>query len=152
MERITRFMKIYLDNCCYNRPYDDQRQLRISLETQAKLSVQDSIRNGENELVSSFVLIYEISRSPNTTSAKSIEEFVERYTDLYVSENNLEKIEDIAESIQGTGVKKMDSWHIACAIIAGAEYFLTTDKRLLKYKTESIKIMNPIDFIFEKED
>lgn len=30
-------MKIYLDNCCYNRPYDDQSQVRIQLETQAKL-------------------------------------------------------------------------------------------------------------------
>lgn len=24
-------MRIYLDNCCYNRPYDDQKQIRISL-------------------------------------------------------------------------------------------------------------------------
>lgn len=30
-------MRVYLDNCCYNRPYDDQTQLRISLESQAKL-------------------------------------------------------------------------------------------------------------------
>ena len=35
-------MKIYLDNCCFNRPYDDQTQIRISLETQAKLYVQES--------------------------------------------------------------------------------------------------------------
>lgn len=145
-------MKIYLDNCCYNRPYDDQRQLKISLETQAKLSVQDSIRNGEYELVSSFVLIYEISRSPNTASAKSIEEFVEKYTSLYVSENSLDRIKAIAEDIQDTGIKKMDSWHVACAVIAGCEYFLTTDKRLLKYTTDSIKIMNPVDFISEKEN
>ena len=26
-------MRIYLDNCCFNRPYDDQSQLRILLET-----------------------------------------------------------------------------------------------------------------------
>jgi len=32
MERL----KIYLDNCCYNRPYDDQSQLKVSLEAQAK--------------------------------------------------------------------------------------------------------------------
>ena len=25
-------MRIYLDNCCYNRPYDDQSQIRISSE------------------------------------------------------------------------------------------------------------------------
>ena len=37
-------MKIYLDNCCFYRPYDDQTQIRISLETQAKLYVQDLVK------------------------------------------------------------------------------------------------------------
>lgn len=37
-------MKIYLDNCCFNRPYDDQTQIRISLETQAKLYLQDLVK------------------------------------------------------------------------------------------------------------
>jgi len=30
-------MKIYLDNCSYNRPFDDQSQMKIRLETEAKL-------------------------------------------------------------------------------------------------------------------
>jgi len=29
-------MKVYLDNCSYNRPFDDQSQMRIYLETQSK--------------------------------------------------------------------------------------------------------------------
>jgi len=37
-------MRVYLDNCCYNRPYDDQTQMRINLETQAKLYIQQLIR------------------------------------------------------------------------------------------------------------
>ena len=32
-----KILRIYLDNCCYNRPYDDQSQIRISLEAQAKI-------------------------------------------------------------------------------------------------------------------
>ena len=32
-------MRIYLDNCCYNRPFDEQTQLRIRLETEAKLPI-----------------------------------------------------------------------------------------------------------------
>ncbi|MDR2732709.1 MAG: hypothetical protein LBB36_05770 [Fibromonadaceae bacterium] len=43
-------MKIYLDNCCYNRPFDDQRQIRVSLETQAKLHIQEQIKNEKIEL------------------------------------------------------------------------------------------------------
>ncbi len=37
-------MKIYMDNCCYNRPYDDQSQIRIHLETDAKLYIQDMVK------------------------------------------------------------------------------------------------------------
>ena len=29
---------------------------------------------------------------------------------------------------------------------------LTTDKRLLKYKSDTVKMMNPIDFIAEMEE
>jgi hypothetical protein len=34
-------MKIYLDNCCFNRPFDDQSHLRIRLEAEAKLGSGD---------------------------------------------------------------------------------------------------------------
>ena len=47
-------MRIYLDNCCYNRPYDDQSQIRISLEAQAKIYIQTMIEAGKFELVSSY--------------------------------------------------------------------------------------------------
>lgn len=32
--------RIYLDNCCFNRPYDDQLNLNIHLEAEAKLFIQ----------------------------------------------------------------------------------------------------------------
>ena len=37
-------MRVYLDMCYYNRPYDDQSQIKVSLETQAKLHIQDQIQ------------------------------------------------------------------------------------------------------------
>jgi predicted nucleic acid-binding protein len=33
---------VYLDNCTYNRPFDDQSHLRISLETQANYSIVEN--------------------------------------------------------------------------------------------------------------
>ena len=39
-------MRVYLDNCCYNRPFDDQTQLKVRLETEAKLFVQQLMRTG----------------------------------------------------------------------------------------------------------
>ena len=38
-------MRIYLDNCCYNRPFDDQSQLKVLLESLAKLSIQQKMRD-----------------------------------------------------------------------------------------------------------
>ncbi len=71
-------MRIYLDMCCYNRPYDDQAQTRIALESQAKLHIQSMIRE-------------------------------------------------------------------CCT------YFISTDIRLLKYKTDRIKLVTPVEFIMETE-
>jgi len=38
-------LKLYLDNCCLNRPFDDQIQQRIYLETEAKLFIQRKKEN-----------------------------------------------------------------------------------------------------------
>lgn len=46
-----------------------------------------------------------------------------------------------------SGVKEIDAAHIACAIIGGCDYFLTTDDRVLKYRDDRIKIINPVDFV-----
>ena len=54
-----KLLRIYLDNCCYNRPYDNQTQLRISLESQAKIFIQNAVKLKKIELASSFVLQYE---------------------------------------------------------------------------------------------
>ncbi len=56
-------MKIYLDNCCLNRPFDDQSQLRIKLESEAKLKIQEDIRSGLYKLIWSYILDYENSKN-----------------------------------------------------------------------------------------
>lgn len=57
-------MKIYLDNCCLNRPFDDQSHIRIRLEAEAKLKIQEEIRSGSFKLVWSYILDYENSKNP----------------------------------------------------------------------------------------
>ena len=44
-------MRIYLDNCVFNRPFDDQNHLRVRLETEAKLYIQAKIKQGDLQLV-----------------------------------------------------------------------------------------------------
>ena len=41
-------MSVYLDNCCYNRPFDDQNQLKIAIESAAKLAIQAKMRIQED--------------------------------------------------------------------------------------------------------
>ena len=57
-------MIVYLDNCCFNRPFDDQSSFIIYMETEAKLYVQDLIRKNEIKLAWSFVLDYENNANP----------------------------------------------------------------------------------------
>lgn len=57
-------MRIYLDNCCFNRPFDDQSQIRIMLEAEAKLKVQDDILEKKFELVWSYILEAENMANP----------------------------------------------------------------------------------------
>ena len=65
-------MKVYLDNCCYNRPFDRQDNARVHLESLAKLELQERIRKGELDMVCSYVLDYEASRNPYKDRRESI--------------------------------------------------------------------------------
>ncbi len=140
-------MRIYLDNCCYNRPYDDQTNLRVSLETQAKLRVQEEIKAGKHELVTSYMLRYEYSVNPYEMRKNQIMDFIKNNTYVYVTDKNKDEYEKKANEIMEKGVHYKDSIHIACAIAAKCEYLLTTDDRMLRFRSDEITIINPVDFI-----
>ena len=140
-------MKIYLDNCCFNRPYDDQTQIRISLETQAKLYIQELIKNKKLHLVTSYVLWYENSQNPYETKRAAISEFIQRNTAEYIDIDKADIIKSKAAEIMKTGIKIKDAYHVACAVYSSCDYFLSTDDRLLKYRTSEIQMFNPIDFV-----
>ena len=140
-------MKIYLDNCCYNRPYDDQSYLSISLETQAKLLVQSLMKEKKLQLSSSFILEYENSCNPYTDRKNAVQNFLNDNATDYIGSDKSEEVIAKAEAVMATGVKMKDSCHIVCAEMMSCDYLLTTDKRMLKYKSSSVKLLNPIEFI-----
>ncbi|OUD13783.1 hypothetical protein [Thioflexithrix psekupsensis] len=57
-------MKVYLDNCSFNRPYDDHSQVIVRIESDAKMVIQEMIQKQEIELVWSFILEYENDKNP----------------------------------------------------------------------------------------
>lgn len=140
-------MRIYLDNCCYNRPYDDQSYMRIHLETQAKLYIQEMIKEKNFELVNSYMLEYENSKNRFISKKQAITKFIQDNESYYVGEEQIENVKEIAFSIMQTGVKEKDAIHVACAILARCDYFLTTDDRLLKYINEKILLVTPCEFV-----
>ena len=140
--------RVYLDNCCFNRPYDDQSQLRISLETQAKLYIQSEITADHLELASSYMLDYECSRNPHEMRRSTIRSFLDKNTSVYLDEaHHKEQVGKLAKEITATGVKPADAIHTACAILTDCDYLLTTDDRLLKYRSDQIEVIDPIEFI-----
>ena len=141
--------KIYMDNCCYNRPFDNQEQIKIHLETEAKLYIQSGIRDGRYILVWSYMLDYENNENPYDEKRNAIaawRNIAQEYCPS--SDDVLSK----GQTIIKLGVKPKDALHIACAIKSGCNYFLTTDKGLMSKNISEIKIINPIDFVTEVED
>jgi predicted nucleic acid-binding protein len=137
-------LRLYLDNCCFNRPFDDQAQLKIRLETEAKVDVQQKILDGLYELAWSYVMDYENELNP----------FPERkyriafWKNIAVTTcNETEAILVEAEKLQAIGVKMFDSLHAACARYMNCDYLLTTDERLLKKRITTVQTVDPIEFV-----
>ena len=141
-------MKLYLDNCMFNRPFDDQSNIKILLESEAKLNIQEKIRMGIYELVWSYILDYENEKNPFRERREQIGKW-KKYAnfDVEVTDHILR----LAHSFNELGLKRFDALHIACAVAAGADYFLTTDKGILKKSKfiKDIRVKDPIDFIRE---
>jgi hypothetical protein len=141
--------KIYLDMCSYNRPFDDQEQLKIRLETEAKLYIQENIREGKYSLCWSFMHDYENGKSPYEDKKGMVADWKEIAGD-YCPPSEAILMRGI--EIMKAGIKNNDALHIACAVERLCQFFITTDKQLLKKEIEGIKIINPIDFVREMED
>ncbi len=145
-----RKTKIYMDCCCYNRPYDGQTQSRIRIETVSKMRIQRDIVEGKYALVTSVVLYHENSRNPNHVAAEHIESYMDMYGTEYVDEMEYQHILGIRDGLQEGGLKMTDAGHVACAISRGCKYFITTDDRILRFKDDRINIINPVDFVLKE--
>ena len=138
--------------CCFNRPYDDQSQLRVAMETQSKLEIQNNIKNGDFELVTSYMLDYECGQNPDITKRNNISDFMEQYSSQYIGIERKEIIENKADVLMKNGLKFKDACHVASAIYAHCDYFITTDRRLLRHKSDEVPMVTPIEFITEMEE
>jgi len=142
-------MRLYLDNCCFNRPFDDQSQLTIRLETEAKLYIQSAIRAGQYALGWSYILDYENAANPLEERRTEIQRWA-AFADSYVVETPA--ILATMKELVAVGLKPLDALHVACAQALECQYFLTVDKGVLKKAAAvtQIQIMNPVSFVIEQ--
>lgn len=135
----------------YNRPFDDQSQVRIRLETIAIFSILQKIKNKELTLLWSFMIDYENSLNPYEDVRQEIEMAASLAVESVTPD---ESVLTAAKEFESKGIKPRDSIHLACALKGKAEYFLTCDDKLIRRATTldiNIKIINPLRFIEDME-
>ncbi len=139
-------MRVYLDNCMFNRPFDDQTQIRIRLESEAKLYVQDKIKSKDIELIWSYILEIENCQNPHDERRIAIQKWKNLSTIKIVENPN---ILSNANQLLGFGIKPKDALHVASAVEGKADYFLTTDDKLTSgiNRSNIIEVSNPVDYI-----
>jgi predicted nucleic acid-binding protein len=138
-------VKLYLDTSVFNRPFDDQTQPRIWIETLSLALILQWLEAGGAELVNSAVLEFENSLNLlalrrdwmlRCLEQSSVYQFVDP------------PIRGRAEHLEKNHLGAIDALHIACAEEAGCDYFITCDDRLIKKrKLFTVKTMNSVDFV-----
>lgn len=142
---------IYLDVCCLNRPFDDQTQERIRLESEAVLAILFGCQMGKWYLVGSEVINYEISLTPDDERKEKVLTLASLARDIIVVDKNIKKR---AGNLINIGFKDYDALHLACAESVFAEVLLTTDDKLLhNYKKNKgiikVRVENPVIWLME---
>jgi len=143
--------RLYPDVCTLCRPYDDQRQIRVRLETDAVYLILEYIHRGLNELIVSPVHFREIEAIENTAERTEVLSFIRKY-----GKNPsciLDEIRKRAEQLCDKKIGIADSAHLAFAE-ATSDIFITCDDKLIKksYKASlNLTVMNPVKFCITEE-
>jgi predicted nucleic acid-binding protein len=147
-------LRVYLDTSCLNRPFDDQSQARIRLESEAVVLILERIDRGDWEDVSSEMARIEVDAIPD-------EDRRGRVWQLLPEEEQLLKLDEAilerAVELQAIGFKSSDAVHIAAAEELGADALLTCDDRLNRRakryrKRLNVHVANPCDWLQEIEN
>lgn len=122
-------MRVYLDTCCLNRPFDDQTQPRIRAESEAVRQILTGIEKQSSEWVASDILHYELDSIEDLDRRSKIRHWLALVSSTVLLDETIVKR---AERLQAFGLHRYDALHIACAEAGGADIFVTTDDRLLR--------------------
>ena len=142
-------MRVYLDACSYNRPFDDLSQDRVRLEAEAVLSILRLCRIGDWVLVGSDVVDLEVSKTKNPKRREKVAEYCGIAKEYIVATG---EIVQRATELQGHGFRLFDSLHIALAEEAQVDALISTDDKMIKLANRldlKTVVINPINWFSE---
>ncbi len=143
-------MIIYLDNCCYNRPFDDQTQERIHLESEAILTVLKMGQMKRVIIAGSEILTLEINHMMDDNKKRKVMDLY-KVADMHIFYTD--KIRQRSADIMSVSkIRTFDSLHIAAAEEANADVLLTTDDKFEKMAEKldlKTRVVNPLKFVWE---
>jgi predicted nucleic acid-binding protein len=151
MVESTSIPRIYLDVCCLNRPFDDQRQDRIRLEAEAVLLILGRCETGVWWWLSSAVVEEEVSNTPSSERRSRVRNMLSGTHDTVA-------LTDVAitraQELKALGFRTYDALHLACTEQAAVDVFLTTDEGVLRIATRhtahlKVRVANPLDWLLE---
>jgi len=146
---ILCIMKVYMDVCCLNRPFDDQNQDRVRIEAEAILNILEYCQNGVWTLAASKALDFELAQCPDPVKLAGMR------TLYAVAQNRLTVTEQVkirSRAFRQQGLSFFDSLHVALAEAYQQDVFLTTDDRLYRAATAlrpGIRVENPVIWFME---
>jgi predicted nucleic acid-binding protein len=147
-------MKIYLDVCCLNRPFDDAAQDRVRIESEAVLTILSRCQSAEWILLSSEVVDIEISKIPDDERMWKVS-FLSSISQSYIVVDK--DVKERAMELSEFNFKSFDALHIACAEKGGADVLLTTDDTLLNKASQQadalkVRLENPVTWLMEESE
>ena len=138
-------ISVYLDTCAIQRPLDDQGQLRIRLEAEAVLGVLSACAAGAAHLLASDMHAVETARNPHPTKRDFAEDVLALVGEMAPL---TEGVQRRAESYVAEGLRAPDALHLASAVEQSADYFCTTDDKLVRVAerldTKGVRVVSPL--------
>ncbi len=139
-------MNVYLDNCCMNRPFDDQSDRRIRFESEAVKVILSLCEQRRWHNIAQF----EIDQIPDEDRRKKLQLLSGQTEDVVTIDKT---VSARAREFEEKGIQAFDALHLACAE-DGADVFLTVDDNLLQQalgiEDLRIPVHNPVLWLMKE--
>jgi predicted nucleic acid-binding protein len=143
--------KIYLDVCTLCRPFDNQNDMRIRLETDAYYLILQAIGNKRYDLIVSSMHLKELESISDIKERIQIIHFLDEFGKTRKADTDKVKKRADELILQNFGIA--DAVHLAFAEQL-SDYLITCDDKFEKkgkrIKT-NIEVINPIAFCLKEE-